>query len=59
VLALLLAATGVVFALVRVYPLLLIAAFCGTLGTSGSETAPFLPIEQAYLPRLAPAAHRT
>jgi hypothetical protein len=46
VLALLLAATGVVVALVRVYPVLLIAAFCGTRGTSGSETAPFLPIER-------------
>ncbi|HEU5440781.1 MAG TPA: MFS transporter [Ktedonobacterales bacterium] len=59
VLAVVLAATGAVFALVRAYPLLLVAAFCGTLGTSGSETAPFLPIEQAILPRLAPAARRT
>lgn len=59
VLALVLAATGAVFALVRAYPVLLVAAFLGTLGTSGSETAPFLPIEQAILPRLAPAAQRT
>jgi MFS family permease len=39
-LALLMAATGAVFGLVRAYPLLLLAAFFGTLGTSASETAP-------------------
>jgi MFS family permease len=54
-LALLMAATGLVFGLAgffdlaRGYPLLLIAAFFGTLGTTASETAPFLPIEQAML----------
>ena len=55
VLALLMAATGLIFGLAglfdltRWYPLLLVAAFFGTLGTSASETAPFLPIEQAIL----------
>jgi MFS family permease len=54
-LALLMAATGLIFGLAgffdlaRWYPLLLVAAFFGTLGTSSSETAPFLPIEQAML----------
>jgi MFS family permease len=48
-LALLMALTGLLFGFVRWYPLLLLAAFCGTLGTSASETAPFLPIEQAML----------
>ena len=41
-LALLMAATGVIFELVSSYPVLLVAAFFGTLGTSASETAPFL-----------------
>jgi MFS family permease len=59
VLALLMAATGAVFGLTHFYPLLLIAAFFGTLGTSASETAPFLPIEQAMLAQAGPAAQRT
>jgi len=59
VLALLMAATGLVFGLTRAYPVLLVAAFVGTLGTSASETAPFLPIEQAMLPATTPPARRT
>jgi MFS family permease len=59
VLAGLMAATGVIFGLLSVYPLLLIAGFFGTLGTSGSETAPFLPIEQAIVPQIVPAERRT
>ena len=59
VLAALMALTGVVFGLVTAYPLLLIAGFFGTLGTSGSETAPFLPIEQAMMPQVVPAERRT
>src|SRR5579883_657242 len=43
VLALLMAATGATFGLTAFYPVLLVAAFFGTLGTTGSETAPFLP----------------
>jgi len=57
-LALVMAATGTIFGLVTVYPVLLVAAFVGTLGTSASETAPFLPIEQAMLPQVsAPERH--
>src|SRR5713226_8482619 len=41
-LSLLMAATGVIFGLVTSYPVLLVAAFFGTLGTTASETAPFL-----------------
>ena len=48
-LSLLMAGTGIVFGLTSSYPLLLIAAFFGTLGTSASETAPFLPIDQAMI----------
>ncbi len=57
-LAFLMALTGGVFGFVRVYPILLLAAFFGTLGTSASETAPFLPIEQAIIPQLIPPAER-
>lgn len=52
-LGLLMAATGAMFGLTHRYPLLLAAAFLGTLGTTASETAPFLPIEQAILPQVA------
>ena len=48
-LALLMALTGLIFGFIHWFPLLLLAAFVGTLGTSASETAPFLPIEQAML----------
>ncbi len=58
-LALLMAAPGAIFGLTRAYPLLLAAAFFGTLGTSASETAPFLPIEQAMLPQTCPPERRT
>jgi len=59
VLALLMAATGVIFGLIGWYPALLIAAFFGTLGASASETAPFLPLEQAILGQLGNAPERT
>jgi MFS family permease len=59
VLAVIMALTGLVFGLVHWYPLLLVAAFCGTLGTSSSETAPFLPIEQAMLGQLGEPQNRT
>ena len=59
VLALLMAGTGAVFGLTGVYAVLLVAAFFGTLGTSASETAPFLPIEQAMLSQVTDAQART
>src|SRR5437588_4411729 len=59
VLALLMAATGIVFGLTTIYAVLLVAAFFGTLGTTASETAPFLPIEQAMLPQTCPPEERT
>jgi MFS family permease len=59
ILALLMAATGAAFGLTDLYPVLLVAAFFGTLGTSGSETAPFLPIEQAMLPQASGPERRT
>ena len=59
VLSLLMAATGVIFGLVRSYPVLLVAAFFGTLGTSASETAPFLPIDQAMIAQVTVPERRT
>lgn len=58
-LAILMAVTGAIFGLTHIFPLLLVAAFFGTLGTSASETAPFLPIEQAILPQVSAPAYRT
>ncbi len=53
------ALTGAAFGLLSNYPVLLVAGFFGTLGTSASETAPFLPIEQAIVPQIVPAVRRT
>src|SRR5258706_9770192 len=58
-LALLMAATGVIFGLVTSYPVLLLAAFFGTLGTTASETAPFLPIDQAMIAQVTLPERRT
>jgi MFS family permease len=58
-LSLVMAATGVIFGLVTSYPVLLLAAFFGTLGTSASETAPFLPIDQAIIAQVTAPSHRT
>lgn len=58
-LALLMALTGLIFGFIHWFPLLLLAAFVGTLGTSASETAPFLPIEQAMLGSQGTGAERT
>lgn len=59
VLAGLMALTGAVFGLASSFPILLAAGFFGTLGTTASETAPFLPIEQAIVPQIVPAERRT
>src|SRR5437660_3763745 len=58
-LALLMAGTGVIFGLVTSYPVLLAAAFFGTLGTTASETAPFLPIDQAMIAQVTEPSRRT
>ncbi len=58
-LALFMAATGIIFGLVTSYPVLLVAAFFGTLGTSASETAPFLPIDQTMMAQVSTPERRT
>src|SRR5258706_8097541 len=50
VMAALMAATGAVFGLTHLYPLLLVAGFLGTLGSRAPRTAPFLPGGPAVLP---------
>jgi MFS family permease len=58
-LSLLMATTGITFGLVTSYPVLLVAAFFGTLGTSSSETAPFLPIDQTMIAQVTTPEQRT
>jgi MFS family permease len=41
------------------YPVLLVTAFFGTLGTSASETAPFLPIDQTMIAQVTAPEQRT
>lgn len=59
VLAIIMAITGAIFSATRFYPALAVAAFFGVLGSTNSETAAFLPIEQAMLPQTSPAARHT
>jgi len=47
--ALLMMGTGSIFAFTQYYPLLLIAAFCGTISPSTNDNTPFSGIEQAIL----------
>jgi MFS family permease len=57
--ALLLVGAGLVFAWSTTFVVLLIAATLGVLSPSGAEVGPFLPIEQASLTEVTPAARRT
>jgi MFS family permease len=57
--ALLMAAAGVVFAGTSSLALLLVAGIVGVISPSGNEVGPFLPIEQAALTHVVPAAIRT
>ncbi|MBL8834001.1 MAG: MFS transporter [Rhodospirillales bacterium] len=55
----LMTATGVAFALIDGYALLLVVAFAGTVNPSGGASSVFAPLEQAALAAEAPAAGRT
>ncbi len=63
--ALLMAAAGAVFAIggsfagPASFAILLVAATIGVISPSGAEVGPFLPIEQASLTEVTPAARRT
>lgn len=57
--ALLMAATGVAFALVREFWPLVLIAFVGTLNPSSGDVSLFLPLEQALLSRAVADRERT
>jgi MFS family permease len=57
--AVLMAAAGIAFAATRNFLLLTIAGTIGVISPSGNEVGPFLPIEQAALSQVVPAARRT
>lgn len=57
--AVLMAATGLVFAFGSDFWLLLLAALSGTVGVAVNERGAFLSIEQAVLPQAAPPERRT
>jgi MFS family permease len=57
--AILMAAAGIAFAATRNFLLLTIAGTIGVISPSGNEVGPFLPIEQAALSQVVPAARRT
>ncbi|KAF4635969.1 hypothetical protein G7Y89_g2120 [Cudoniella acicularis] len=56
--ALLMAMSGVIFALFGNYWILLIAAIVGVISPSGNEIGPFRAIEESTLAHLTPAANR-
>ena len=57
--AMLMAATGVGFALVHDFWPLLVVAFVGTLNPSSGDVSVFLPLEQTLLPQTVSARERT
>jgi MFS family permease len=57
--ALLMAATGLGFQVVRDFWALLLVAFVGTLNPSSGDVSVFLPLEQAVLPQTVEPARRT
>src|SRR5215472_12935550 len=57
--ALLMIASGLLFAFTDRIWLLVLAAFTGTISATAAEVGPFLTVEQAILPQTAPDDHRT
>jgi len=57
--ALLMVATGIGFAVVHAFWLLMIVAFVGTLNPSSGDVSVFLPLEQSLLPQTVGARGRT
>ena len=50
---------GLVFAVSESYPVLLVAAFIGTISPSTNDNSPFSGVEQAILAQTCPAQHHT
>lgn len=59
ILSVLMAAGGLLFAVGSSFPLLLLAAFTGTISATSSEVGAFATVEQAILPGTAPPERRT
>jgi MFS family permease len=57
--AILMTAAGIAFAATPSFLLLTIAGTIGVISPSGNEVGPFLPVEQAALSQVVPAARRT
>jgi MFS family permease len=57
--AALMGAAGIVFACSESYPLLLVAAFIGTISPSTNDNTPFSGVEQAILAQTCPDEHHT
>ena len=57
--AMLMVATGVAFAVVDAYTVLLVVAFAGTINPSGGSVSVFVPLEHAVLTRDVSPANRT
>ena len=57
--AMLMVATGVAFAVVDAYAVLLVVAFAGTINPSGGSVSVFVPLEHAVLTRDVSPANRT
>jgi len=57
--SLLMAATGLAFAIVHSFWPLLVVAFVGTLNPSSGDVSVFLPLEQSVLPQMAEPKART
>ncbi len=57
--AILMTAAGIAFATTRNFLVLMIAGTIGVISPSGHEVGPFLPIDQAALSQVVPAARRT
>ncbi len=55
----LMAIAGTIYALGAPYPVLILGALTGTLGTTSGEVGPFLSLEQAILPETCPDTRRT
>src|SRR3990172_7202253 len=55
----LMAVAGTIYALGAPYPVLILGALTGTLGTTSGEVGPFLSLEQAILPETCPDTRRT
>src|SRR5689334_2144214 len=50
---------GVLFAVCEAYPVLLVAAFIGTVSPSTNDNSPFSGVEQAILAQACPTRHHT